>query len=285
VNPLPTPTDPGVDVVNVVYEYDINSNIPAYIWNVPAMANSLMAYFERRLNQDSLDLPVDADGQVRDCDAGCAARLDSGETITRLMNDGETVRITRVADTTYGGYQSNGLPLVAPLRLLGDPGNVLADAATPALRAVVDYGYPDNDPLGAPQDYIPARLVPRPQETATFLHQLADGLRQGVQILEGRAALGDSAAKTVEMTSAATTNTANTDDDVEAAPPVTTKPFRSQARSHLRDNTPVTRVAAPNDRSGERPHPIVKAAGAHLDKLVKRIADGPRPHRHGAKHQ
>ena len=37
VNPIPTPTDPGVPVVNVVYEYDINSNIPAYMWNGPAL--------------------------------------------------------------------------------------------------------------------------------------------------------------------------------------------------------------------------------------------------------
>ena len=68
VNPIPTPTDPGVPVVNVVYEYDINSNIPAYLWNGPAYANSLMAYFDRRLNQDELYLPVDDEGNPLDAD-------------------------------------------------------------------------------------------------------------------------------------------------------------------------------------------------------------------------
>ncbi|MHC9296614.1 PE-PPE domain-containing protein [Mycobacterium sp. LTG2003] len=185
VNPIPTPTDPGVPVVNVVYEYDINSNIPAYLWNAPAMANSLMAYFERRLNQESLDFPIDADGQVRDCDATCEARLDSGGTIERTMADGQTVRISRVDDTTYVGYESTNLPLVAPLRAFGEPGNRLADAVTPALRAAVDYGYPDNDPLANPDKYVSARLVPTREETERFVNEFKAGVDEGVEILRG----------------------------------------------------------------------------------------------------
>ncbi|MGV0744849.1 PE-PPE domain-containing protein [Mycolicibacterium sp. XJ870] len=185
VNPIPTPTDPGVPVVNVVYEYDINSNIPAYLWNGPAMANSLMAYFERRLNQESLEFPVDADGQVRDCDAACKATLASGGTIEREMAGGQTVRISRVDDTTYVGYESTNLPLVAPLRAFGEPGNRLADAATPALRAVVDYGYPDNDPLANPDKYVSARLVPTRQETEKFVNDFTAGVEEGVKMLRG----------------------------------------------------------------------------------------------------
>ncbi|MFN3006709.1 PE-PPE domain-containing protein [Mycolicibacterium wolinskyi] len=185
VNPIPTPTDPGVPVVNVVYEYDINSNIPAYLWNAPAMANSLMAYFERRLNQESLDFPIDADGQVRDCDAACEATLDSGGTIERTMADGQTVRISRVDDTTYVGYESTNLPLVAPLRAFGEPGNRLADAMTPALSAAVDYGYPDNDPLADPDKYVSARLVPTRQETERFVDEFRAGIDEGVEILRG----------------------------------------------------------------------------------------------------
>lgn len=182
VNPIPTPTDPGAPVVNVVYEYDINSNIPAYLWNAPAMANSLMAYLDRRLQQDSLDFPVDADGNVRDCDAGCQETLNGGGTVVRQTADG-TVRISRVDDTTYVGYESENLPLVSPLRAFGEQGNVLADAATPALRAVVDYGYPDNDPLANPQRYTPARLIPTHQETERFVHDFTAGLEQGANIL------------------------------------------------------------------------------------------------------
>lgn len=182
VNPIPTPTDPGVPVVNVVYEYDINSNVPAYLWNAPAMANSLMAYLDRRLNQDSLDFPIDAEGNVRDCDATCHQTLDSGGTVVRQTADG-TVRISKVDDTTYVGYESKNLPLVSPLRAFGEPGNLLADAATPALRAVVDYGYPDNDPLANPQKYTPARLIPTRTETERFVRDFTDGVEEGANTL------------------------------------------------------------------------------------------------------
>ncbi|MCW1823913.1 MULTISPECIES: PE-PPE domain-containing protein [Mycolicibacterium] len=182
VNPIPTPTDPGVPVVNVVYEYDINSNIPAYLWNAPAMANSLMAYLDRRLDQDSLDFPIDAQGNVRDCDASCQETLDSGGTVVRHTADG-TVRISKVDDTTYVGYESENLPLVSPLRAFGEPGNLLADAATPVLRAVVDYGYPDNDPLANPQQYTPLRLIPTRTETERFLHDFTAGLQEGANVL------------------------------------------------------------------------------------------------------
>lgn len=183
VNPIPTPTDPGVPVVNVVYEYDINSNVPAYLWNAPAMANSLMAYLDRRLNQDSLDFPIDAQGNVRDCDATCHQTLDSGGTVVRQTADG-TVRISKVDDTTYVGYESENLPLVSPLRAFGEPGNLLADAATPALRAVVDYGYPDNDPLANPQKYTPARLIPTRTETERFVRDFTTGVEEGAKALQ-----------------------------------------------------------------------------------------------------
>ena len=180
VNPFPTPTGPGVPVVSVVYEYDINSNVPAFLWNVPAMANSLLAYVERRLNQDSLDFPIDADGSVADCDAGCREVLDAGGTVVRETADG-TVRISRVGDTTYVGYESAHLPLVAPLRAVG--ANLLADTVTPALRAVVDFGYPDNDPLAAPHVYAPARLFPTRAETERFVDEFTDGVARGARIL------------------------------------------------------------------------------------------------------
>ena len=154
-------------MVSVVYEYDINSNIPAYLWNLPAYANSLLAYFDRRLNQDELYLPVDDEGNPldaignplpeRSCE-GTACRVQVG-----VDDEGEPeyARILVVDDTTYVSYESNRLPLVEPLRLLGEAGDRIADAVEPAMRAVVDYGYPYNDPLATPDEYIPARLIPR----------------------------------------------------------------------------------------------------------------------------
>lgn len=203
VNPIPTPTDPGVPVVNVVYEYDINSNVPAYLWNAPAMANSLMAYLDRRLNQDSLDFPIDAEGNVRDCDATCHQTLDSGGTVVRQTADG-TVRISKVDDTTYVGYESENLPLVSPLRAFGEPGNLLADAATPALRAVVDYGYPDNDPLANPQKYTPARLIPTRTETERFVRDFTAGVEEGANTLRDSGSAAQTAPEPKEDAVAAT---------------------------------------------------------------------------------
>lgn len=203
VNPIPTPTDPGVPVVNVVYEYDINSNVPAYLWNAPAMANSLMAYLDRRLNQDSLDFPIDAEGNVRDCDAMCHQTLDSGGTVVRQTADG-TVRISKVDDTTYVGYESKNLPLVSPLRAFGEPGNLLADAATPALRAVVDYGYPDNDPLANPQKYTPARLIPTRTETERFVRDFTAGVEEGANTLRDSGSAARTAPEPKEDAVAAT---------------------------------------------------------------------------------
>ncbi|OMC32152.1 hypothetical protein A5740_13600 [Mycobacterium sp. GA-1841] len=217
VNPIPTPTDPGVPVVNVVYEYDINSNIPAYLWNAPAMANSLMAYLDRRLNQDSLDFPIDAEGNVRDCDTACQDELAAGGTILRPTADG-TVRISKVDDTTYVGYESADLPLVSPLRALGEPGNLLADAATPALRAVVDYGYPDNDPLANPQKYTPARLIPTRQETQRFVTEFTAGVEEGAAILRRGSVAEPSEAPSARTIATAQATETKTETETARAP-------------------------------------------------------------------
>ena len=148
-----------------------------------------MAYFAGRLNQDELYLPVDNEGNPIDengdplppgsCEGTpCTVRVgvdDEGQP--------EYARVQVVDDTTYVSYESNRLPLLAPLQLLGEPGNRLADALEPATRAVVDYGYPYNDPLAAPDEYIPARVIPRPGETATFVSRFTEGVQQGLEAL------------------------------------------------------------------------------------------------------
>lgn len=176
VNPLPTPTSPGVPVIDVGYEYDINGNTPAYALNGVAMANSLMAYFDRRLNQGNLDLPVSVtdDGEVV-VRPGCEVRCQTA--------DG-WVRIERTGDTTYVSYEADDLPLTRPLRRYGgEVGVRIADAIDPALRTVVDYGYPDNDPLANPGSYKPVGLVPTLRETQKFAEDFTAGVRDGLATL------------------------------------------------------------------------------------------------------
>lgn len=177
VNPVPTPTAPGVPVIDVGYEYDINGNTPAYVLNGIAMANSLMAYFDRRLNQNDLDLPVSiVDGQV-EVRPGCE---------TRCWTKDGWVRVERVGDTTYVSYEAGDLPLTRPLRRYGGvAGERLADAIDPALRAIVDYGYPNNDPLADPGTYRPVGLLPSLRETQKFFDDFAAGVREGWESLDG----------------------------------------------------------------------------------------------------
>ncbi|WP_193044052.1 PE-PPE domain-containing protein [Mycolicibacterium baixiangningiae] len=179
VNPLPTPTSPGAQVIDVGYEYDINGNTPAYVLNPIAMANSLATYFDNRLNQNDVNLPVDADGELdlsgSNCDAACQTAIGAGAEREVVLGSGESVVIKQVGQTTYISYRRNGLPLLQPLRTYGgDPGNRFADAIEDPLTDIVNYGYPDNDPLADPDVYRPAAVVPTPRETATFLRNLAD---------------------------------------------------------------------------------------------------------------
>jgi hypothetical protein len=177
VNPLPTPTSPGVPVIDVGYEYDINGNAPAYALNGVAMANSLMAYLDRRLNQDELDLPVTVNDKgevvVR---PGCEVRCQTA--------DG-WVRVEQTGDTTYVSYEADDLPLTRPLRRYGgEAGARIADAIDPALRAIVDYGYPDNDPLANPGAYKPVGLLPTLRETQTFAEDFTSGVQKGIDSID-----------------------------------------------------------------------------------------------------
>ena len=278
VNPIPTPTAPGVRLVNVVYEYDINSNLPAYILNGPAMANSLLAYFERRLNQEGLALPVDDQGNSlvpASCDATC--EFDAGEdgtiTFTRVEDgrsefetaDGDSGYIEMVDDTTYVSYRSKNLPLVAPLRLLGEPGNQLADLTEPALRAVVNYGYPDNDPLANPDEYVPARLVPSAQETKRFVNDVADGVQEGLETLNDSAPAAPDKSKSRKSGEA----TVVTDETTDPAPTTKRKPPISVVKDSL-NFTP--KPLGERASSGRGSGPISTAIKASLDQLTKRPA-------------
>ncbi|MGK2880249.1 MAG: PE-PPE domain-containing protein [Mycobacterium sp.] len=180
VNPIPSPTSPGAQVIDVGYEYDINGNTPAYVLNVVSMANSLATYFDNRLNQNDVVLPVDP--ETGECTV-CEEDWDGAQFETVV--DGRTVVIKRVGETTYISYRTEGLPLLEPLRQFGGEAGIrIAYVIEPALTAVVNYGYPNNDALANPEQYVPARLVPSAAETETFLNEFADGVQVGLDRLD-----------------------------------------------------------------------------------------------------
>jgi hypothetical protein len=171
----PTPTDTGVPAISTAYVYDVNSNAPAYVFNAFSQANSYLAWFQRRVAPDSLELPVNDDGTPQ-CPGGVAS-------CTTTTTDGTVVHLKQIGDVTYVTYEPDGLPLVAPLRAVGAPGNTLADVVEPALTALVNWGYPDNDPVGDPSALKPARLFPTPAENRRFVGEFAAGIKEGLATL------------------------------------------------------------------------------------------------------
>ena len=172
VNPIPTPTDTNAAaVVDVGYEYDINSDAPAYPLNFVADANSLVAYFYGHLNQDDVELPINPDGTPT-CSASCTVDTASGR-----------AHVTTVGNVTYVTYESDGLPLVKPLRDLGPAGVKIADVVEPALEVVVKYGYPNNDPLSDPSKYTTAGVTPGLQQRIEAARALPGAIQKGLATL------------------------------------------------------------------------------------------------------
>ncbi|WP_231737696.1 PE-PPE domain-containing protein [Mycobacterium sp. IS-1742] len=131
----PTPTDTGVPVLDVAYEYNINSSAPVDPLNPFALGNSLVAYLYGYGAQQTAEVP---DAIMTE------AKTPDGPHYHYVLNsDGEIVSQTPVdGTTTYVTFESDGLPLVRPLRLLPG-GDIVADALEPTLTELVNAGYAD----------------------------------------------------------------------------------------------------------------------------------------------
>lgn len=134
----PTPTDLSVPVVDVAYEYNINSNAPTYPINLLADLNSLMAYVYDYGGQARAPMPAEA--------------LDPVEPGTQhyhyvVAPDGTVdEKIAVDGNITYVTFKADGLPLLRPLRAVPG-GDALADAIEPTATAWVNAGYQDKTPI------------------------------------------------------------------------------------------------------------------------------------------
>ena len=162
VNPYPTPSEApdGVKVVNIGYQYDYNSNAPAYVLNPFSAVNALAAYLTTRLNQADIDLPVDAEGNPIDPDgnpltcggANTCALTEAGVVLpctdarcSSPVGDRITAYITTRNDTTYITYTTRELPLTTVIR--GVFGDYIANVTAPLLKLAVDFGYYGGNPI------------------------------------------------------------------------------------------------------------------------------------------
>lgn len=193
VNPVPTPQLDGARIIDIGYQYDANSNAPAYFLNPIADLNSLVAYTQRRLNQADLYLPVQDDGSIVDVTGQPVECVNTCTVAVGQEPDGTTqyAEIKQVGDTTYVTYLSNGLPLVQPLRGLGPAGSALADALEPIATVLVNAGYPDNNPTANPDRYAPGSILPPPHVIGTAARQLPGAIADGWNSLKGATATTD----------------------------------------------------------------------------------------------
>ncbi|KUI29067.1 PE-PPE domain-containing protein [Mycobacterium sp. IS-1496] len=177
----PTPTDTGVPVLDVAYEYNINSSAPVDPLNPFALGNSLVAYLYGYGAQQTAVVPDDILAEAKDPTVQHYHYI--------LDANGEPVGDPIPVDgtTTYVTFESDGLPLVRPLRLLPG-GDIVADALEPTLTELVNAGYADG--LGMEDNpAIPVDpTVPRPMQPGSSLLALGgvpdsvdDGLTAGAK--------------------------------------------------------------------------------------------------------
>jgi hypothetical protein len=166
----PTPSDLGVPILDVAYEYNINSNAPTDPTNVFALGNSLAAYAYGYGAEQTAEVPQEAIDDAKGLDGDPAVHYHYV-----LTPDGKVVSKTELpgSTTTYVTFESDGLPLTRPLRLIPG-GDILADALDPTLTELVNAGYQDGQPI--PTD----PRVPRPMTPFSSINNL-DGVPGSVQ--------------------------------------------------------------------------------------------------------
>ena len=201
VNPIPSPTDTdALGVVDVGYEYDYNSNAPADVLNPVAAVNSLVAYLNGHLNQNDLDLPVNADGSpsvtcgtANTCgitDNGAVLECPDAQCGTVPAGDRVAAYVTVRGNTTYVTYTSDGLPLTNLIRDVVPFGNAIADRTEPVLTKIVNSAYPNGNPIPAdPSKYQPAT----PFSSLTQLAASAATARSASKATSTTAAMADDA--------------------------------------------------------------------------------------------
>jgi hypothetical protein len=172
----PTPSDTTVPVVDTAYAYNINSDAPTYPINLLADVNSLAAYVEDYGAQATAPMPAAALQSVTPGAQHYHYIVAPDGTVTK--------QVAVSGNITYVTFESAGLPLLKPLRLLPG-GSILADALEPALTVLVNWGYQDNNPIpDDPTTTRPVGLMPSLSQDVAAVQQLGAAIGQGMAALQ-----------------------------------------------------------------------------------------------------
>ena len=224
-----TPSDTGIPVLDVGYDYNINGNAPTSPINLFADANSLLAYVLDYGGQATAPVPQYIIDEAKDPNATHYHYvLNEDGSIAKDEDGNDMVYALPGSTTTYVTFKSKHLPLVKPLLFIPG-GEIVADLVEPTLEVLVKAGYKDNQPI--PQD---PRIVRRATlfpvaETAKALQQLPGAVRQGVENVQDDLSSGSLVTNSVQpSTGSRTVNTLASTSPAGSLPQVSkpsTNPF------------------------------------------------------------
>jgi hypothetical protein len=145
----PAPTDTQFDTVEINRQYDFMGDFPLYPLNLIADLNALLGFAYVHLYPFDVSLAPDA-------------------------STSPTFQGTH-GDTSYYFFETQDLPLFAPLRMFGVPESFI-DVVEPFFKVIVDLGY---DRSIKPWEPTPARLIP-PLNPATVATDLVNAIGEGI---------------------------------------------------------------------------------------------------------
>ena len=145
----PEPTDTQFDTVVITRQYDGLADFPLYPLNVISLLNAVLGIVYTH--------PRDLEVSLADPTTSPPIKRQHG-------------------DTDYYFFETEDLPLFAPLRTLGVP-EQLIDVVEPFFKVIVELGYDRSIP---PWEPTPARLIP-PLHPATVAADLLAAIGEGIK--------------------------------------------------------------------------------------------------------
>ena len=278
----PTPTNlPGVTVLDVGYEYNINGDAPVDPFNPFALGNSLAAYAfgygqessalnitqEQTEGVDSVK-PVlhEADGGTVTLEPGTHYVVKDGNVVQTYPATGTTTNPNN--STIYITVQTDNLPLTRPLRLIPG-GDIIANAIDPVMTDLVDAGY--NDGLGTTANpAIPANpTIPRPMKPFSSLGAL-DSLPDSAQ--QGATDGAETAFENIGNPANFITKPIGEIGKLPGLSSLTNLSQSNNSPATLGAKNGATQKTAATGSNSERPRPLKKAAD-DFNSSLKKFAD------------
>lgn len=281
----PTPTNlPGLTVLDVGYEYNINGDAAVDPANPFAIGNSLAAYaYGYAQESTALDITQEddggdvilheANGDDTVLEPGTHYVVKDGNIVGEYSADGTTANPNN--STIYVTVQTDDLPLTRPFRLFPG-GDILANALDPTLTDLVNAGY--NDGLGLDDNpAIPEDpTVLRPMKPFSSLSALdADGVQESVQ--EGATAGAQTAFANIANPGNFITKPLGEVGKLPSIPGLSsltnlTAANNSVASAGARNGSPTVN-AGPSSLGSDRPRPLKKIADS-VSSSLKKLAGG-----------